>query len=301
MGSDAKRDAVLDWYRSTLLSRLNDPKNGPIVLIQQRVHEADLAGVLLEQDGWEHLNLPAIAQEPCTIDLGSRGTIGRETGDLLHEARLPRDLLERRQHELGSYVFAAQYLQRPAPLEGGLVKWSWFRSYDRAPDPQPGDKVVQSWDTASKADEVNDYSVCTTWRVRDDKAWLLDVHRVRLEFPDLRRRIESEANRMGADLVLIEEAGSGIQIIQDLQRNTRLKVKGIVPQHDKKTRLVGVTPMIEGGRIAIPADAPWLAEFRHELTLFPNGKYDDQVDSLTQFLTWLDRPKHVSGWVRFPI
>jgi len=117
--SEVKRTSVIDWYQSTLLSRLNDPQTGPIVLIQQRLHEADLAGVLLEQGGWTHLDLPAIAEEAGEIDLGWRGAIERHEGDLLHPERLPRDLLERRRTELGSYVFAAQYQQRPAPLGGG--------------------------------------------------------------------------------------------------------------------------------------------------------------------------------------
>ena len=301
MTSEVKRNAVLDWYRSTLLSRLNDPGNDPIVLIQQRVHEADLAGVLLEQGGWEHLDLQAIAEEPVEIALNRGRIVRRNEGDLLHAARLPRDLLDRRRDELGSYVFAAQYQQRPAPLSDGLVKWDWFQSYDQQPDRLPGDKIVQSWDTASKAEEANDYSVCTTWLVRDSNAWLINLHRAKLEFPELRRRVEIEANRVKASLILIEEAGSGIQMIQDLKQNTRLNVTGIIPKDDKATRLQSVSPMIEGGRISIPKDAPWLAVFRHELMLFPNGKYDDQVDSLSQFLIWMGRPKPSSGMVRFPL
>lgn len=290
MGSEVKRTAVLDWFRSTLLSRLNDPKNGPIVLIQQRLHEADLAGTLLEQGGWEHLDLPAIAEEPCAVDLSKGRSVQRLEGDLLHAERLPRDLLERRREELGSYVFAAQYQQQPAPLGGGLVKWDWFQSYEQQPVRLPGDQIVQSWDTASKAEEANDFSVCTTWLVRGGSAWLINVQRAKLEFPELRRRVESEASRAKASRILIEEAGSGIQMIQDLKRNTRLNVIGIIPRHDKATRLLSVTPIIEGGRIAVPNEAPWLAEFRRELTLFPNGKHDDQVDSLSQFLTWLTIP-----------
>lgn len=291
MTSEAKRTAVLDWFRSTLLSRLNDPQKGPIVLIQQRVHEADLAGTLIEQGGWDHLDLQAIAEEPIKIALNRGRCIRRKEEDLLHAARLPKDLLERRREELGSYVFAAQYQQRPAPLGGGLVKWDWFQSYDTPPARQPWDQIVQSWDTASKAEEANDFSVCTTWLVRDNSAWLIDLFRAKLEFPDLRRRIESEASRAGVSQILIEEAGSGIQLIQDLRYSTRLYVVGRVPKGDKATRMHAVTPMIESGRIAIPKDAPWLAGFRRELMLFPKGKHDDQVDSLSQFLIWLGEPK----------
>ena len=298
--SHAKRTAVLDWYQSTLLSRLNDPQTGPIVLIQQRLHEADLAGTLLDQGGWVHLDLPAIAEEQSEIDLGWRGRMQRSAGDLLHPERLPRDLLERRRTELGSYVFAAQYQQRPAPLGGGLVKWDWFQTYDRRPNPVPGDRVVQSWDTASKADESNDFSVCTTWLVRDASAWLIDIYRARLEFPALRRQIEVQAQCHKARLVLIEEAGSGIQLIQDLKANTRLSVKGVVPKDDKATRILGVSHMIEAGRIAVPSQAPWLADFQREVTLFPAGTHDDQVDSLSQFLRWLAQPVHKLRVGRLP-
>lgn len=292
--SEAKRNQVLDWYRTTLLSRLNDPAHGSIVLIQQRVHEADLAGELLSKGGWTHLDLQAIAEEPVEIDLGRRGTLRRPEGHLLHPARLPREVLERHRQDLGSYVFAAQYQQRPAPLDGGLVKWSWFPTYDVPPTRQPGDRIVQSWDTASKADEVHDYSVCTTWLVRRTEAWLLDLFRGRLEYPELRRRITADAANHRASLILIEDAGSGMHLLQDLRRASRLNVVGNRPKDDKATRLMSASPLIEARRIALPAQAPWLANFRRELTLFPNSRYDDQVDSLTQFLGWFGRPRQVA-------
>ncbi len=270
--SEKKRNSVLDWFKSTLLSRLNDPGAGPIILIQQRVHEGDLAGYLLEQGGWEHLDLPSIAEEPNTIELGKRGVIKRDVGHLLHPERLPLKLLDQRRSELGSYVFAAQYQQRPAPLGGGIVKWDWFHTYDVAPAQVAGDRIIQSWDTASKADETNDYSVCTTWLVRGETAWLLDVNRAKLEFPDLRKKIVALAKQRGATLVLIEEAGSGIQLLQDLRTGYSINVKGIVPKDDKGTRLLSVSPMIEGGSISVPSDAPWLAAFQREITLFPNAK-----------------------------
>ena len=289
--SNVKRQAVLSWYRSTLLSRLNDPVNSAIVLIQQRVHEEDLAGYLLETEEWEHLELQASAEEPCEIDLGWRGKIIRKEGHLLHEARLPQKLLDRYQHHLGSYVDAAQYQQRPAPLGGGLVTWDWFKSFTQAPTLRSGDRVVQSWDTASKAGEANDYGVCTTWLVRNNSAWLIDLYRTKLEFPELKRQISVQAGKHNAALVLIEEAGSGVQLIQDLKQATRLRIKGIVPKDDKATRLLSVTPLIESGGIAIPENAPWLAEFQREISLFPSGKHDDQVDSMTQFLRWLSELK----------
>ena len=122
--------------------------------------------------------------------------------------------------------------------------------------------------------------------------------RERLEFPALKRRIVSEADNHRANLILIEEAGSGIQLIQSLKKETGLKAVGVQPKDDKSTRLLAVSPMIEAGRIAVPSEAIWLADYQREMTLFPNGKHDDQVDSTTQFLKWHDRPKYKSGSVR---
>lgn len=295
--SDVKRTAVLDWFKSTLLSRQNDPANSAIILIQQRVHEDDLAGMLLEQGGWVHLDLQAIAEDRQVIDLGWRGELIREPGDLLHPERLSQAVLDERRAELGSYLFAAQYQQRPAPLGGGIVKWNWFKTYNEPPAPVAGDRIVQSWDTASKADEANDWSVCTTWRVRGKTAWLLDVYRVRLEFPELRRRIQILRDRWDARLILIEEAGSGIQLLQDLKRDANISVRGLVPKDDKATRLLSVVHLIEGGQIAVPNDAPWIAEFQREVSLFPNGKHDDQVDSMTMFLRTLAEPS-AEPWIR---
>ena len=68
---------------------------------------------------------------------------------------------------------------------------------------------------------------------------------------------------------------------------SKLNIVGIVPKGDKATRLMNVSPLIESGRVSVPKDAPWLAELRDELTLFPNGRHDDQVDSVSKFLGWL--------------
>lgn len=288
--SEVKRSSVLDWYKSTLLSRLNDPVNSAIVVIQQRVHEVDLAGMLLEQGGWVHLDLPAIAEEANVVDLGWRGSSIRCRGHLLHPERLPKSLLEQRREELGSYVFAAQYQQRPAPLGGGLIKWEWFKTYTNAPMKKPEMRLVQSWDTASKATEAHDWSVCSTWLVWKRSAWLLDIYRDRIEFPRLRHQVRHMAARWQVGLILIEDAGSGTQLIQDLKSETDLSIRGVLPKDDKATRLLSVSHLIESGRVRVPIDAPWLAEFQREVCLFPNGKHDDQVDSLSQFLRWFASP-----------
>ncbi|MDX2035337.1 MAG: phage terminase large subunit [Isosphaeraceae bacterium] len=145
---------------------------------------------------------------------------------------------------------------------------------------------MQSWDTASRTNDSNDWSACTTWLVREQQSYLLDVLRARLEFPDLRREIISRSKMAGADYVLIEDAGAGMHLIQDLNREGHVPLIPIRPVGEKIVRLQAATVAIEGRRVWLPESADWLADFLVEVLAFPRGRFDDQVDSLSQFLNW---------------
>jgi predicted phage terminase large subunit-like protein len=151
--------------------------------------------------------------------------------------------------------------------------------------------VVQSWDTAVTAEPTSDFSVGMTWGFRKRKWYLLDLFRGRLEYPDLKRKIVELHRRWRSAKVIIELACSGIPLIQELQQErSRAIFQGYRPRVDKETRLAAQTAKLETGNYLIPSEADWLAEFKHELMAFPNGKYDDQVDSLAQFLDWTVTP-----------
>ena len=122
--------------------------------------------------------------------------------------------------------------------------------------------------------------------MRGRNYYLLDVFRKRLEYPDLRRAILSLAATHTATTVLIEDAGTGAPLIQDLRREGRLRPIAIRPERDKIVRLEAQSAVIEAGHVLLPAKAPWLDEFRAEILAFPHGRYDDQVDSVSQFLAW---------------
>lgn len=289
--SETKRAAANEWYDSTLSSRLDNKTSDVIVVVMQRLHVDDLVGHLLHKDeGWVHLNLPAIAGYSQEVAVGAGMVHRRREGDLLHPEREPKHVLDELQAAMGSQAFSAQYQQAPVPPGGALIQETWLRRYDREPNRELGDRVVQSWDTASKVSKNNDYSVCTTWLVRKRDYYLLDVVRVRLEFPDLKRRIIKEAERYGPmTCVLIEDAGSGIGLVQDLKSGGKVRPIAIKPERDKVARLEGQSSVIEGGHVLIPEEAPWLAEFLIELLSFPYGRHDDQVDSVSQFLGWAAR------------
>ena len=294
--SEVKLAAAWDWYRTTLASRLDNKQADTIILIQQRLHENDLAGHLLETGEWHHLNLPAIAEHAETVPTGPNSNHIRAPGDVLHAEREPLAVLNATKEELGSYAFAAQYQQQPAPMGGGVIKWEWFKRYDVAPEKEGSDRIVQSWDTASKAETMHDYSVCTTWLVKNHDLYLLHVSRARLEMPDLKRKVVQMAEHWQADSVLIEDKGAGTQLIQDLRRESSLRIVEIVPKDDKVTRVLGITSIIEGGRVWIPTEAHWLADFHNELIRFPRAKHDDQVDSVSQLLHWTRKRRGPGNW-----
>ncbi len=286
--SEAQRRAANEWFDHTLYSRLNDKQEGAIVLIMHRLHEDDLVGHVLAQEDWEIVRLPAIAEEDETIlaetPLGPRG-FTRRRGEALHPKREPLATLAQIRRTIGEYNFAGQYQQMPAPLGGGLVKAGWFQHYAAAERPV-FDRIVQSWDTASKATELSDFSVCTSWGIVAKNLYLIDVLRRRMEYPELKRAVRAQCERFRPSVVLIEDKASGTQLIQELIADGLHAVTRYRPQGDKVMRMHAQTAMIENGFVRLPEAAPWLAPFLHELTVFPHGRHDDQVDATAQMLDW---------------
>ena len=283
--SDVRREAVNQWYDGILYSRLDNKAEDVIIVVMQRLHPDDLVGHLLEKEEWVHLDIPAIAECDQAYEIGPGRVYERRAGEVLQPEHESLETLENIKANLGSYFFAAQYQQNPVPLGGGMIKWDWFGRYCDLPELGSRSQIVQSWDTASKAGELSDYSVCTTWQVKGNDAYLIDVERVRLEYPYLRKRIRDLADEYKVDAVLIEDKGSGISLIQDL-KTEGLRCIAIMPEGDKVTRMSAVSARIEAGSVHLPERAPWLQDFETEVLQFPRGRHDDQVDSMSQFLNW---------------
>jgi predicted phage terminase large subunit-like protein len=287
--SENARRALNDWYATTLTSRLNDKRTGAIILVMQRLHEDDLAGRLLREEGWHHLCLPAIAENDEEIPTGLHAVHRRRKGEVLHPAREPLALLEAMKREMGSLTFSAQYQQQPVPLEGNLIKHAWLKWYETAPPRGDGAQVVQSWDVASTTGETRDWSVCTTWLIVKRCYYLLDVWRGRLEFPQLKHKLISLAHEYRPNRIIIEQGGPGLHLIQELRANEVAGVPtpiGVKPMGDKLVRMEAQGARFEAGQVYLPTEAPWLSEFLREILAFPNSRYDDQIDSVSQFLKW---------------
>jgi predicted phage terminase large subunit-like protein len=273
--SDTVRRNLHVWYQTVAYPRLQP--GGAIVLIQTRWHQDDLVGRLLREhpEDWEDLRLAAIAQTDESFRLA---------GEALWPQPYSLKDLEQTRVAIGSAAFESLYQENPAAAEGVIFKREWWRFYREAP---VSGRIVQSWDTAYKSGSDNDFSVCTTWCVTSAGYFLLSLWRGKVEFPELKKRVQWLAREWKPSLILVEDSGSGQSLVQELRYGTNLLIIGVKVHKDKEERARLVTPLIEAGKVFLPESAPFLTGYIDELANFPNGPHDDQVDSTTLALNYL--------------
>lgn len=272
INSEKLRKKVIEWFQGTFLSRLNNKRNGGVIIVMQRLHEDDLMGFLIKKKvqndvGWKFLTFPAIS----------------ENGEVLHETRENMDDLMKLQSQMGENDFRAQYLQRPAVLAKGLIKEEKIQLIEYVPE--EGEELAISIDSASKVGEENDFTAITVWSLKENETVLVDATKVKLEFGSLRAKINGLIKRMLPRYVIIEDKSSGTQLIQELQ-NTDSKIIGVKPRGDKITRFCPSVVYFENGFIKVNKNIPILKDLMEEVLTFPNSPNDDFVDSISQFIKW---------------
>ncbi|WP_423140819.1 phage terminase large subunit [Parablastomonas sp. CN1-191] len=283
--SDNAREKVVEWLDGSLISRLDDDESGvaAIVLVMQRLHEDDLAGVLLRRGGWNELRLSAIATREEIVPLTRGRFYRRREGHALHPQRRSLAWLHE-QRRVNWYHFSAQHQQDPVPRQGNYVQRDWLQFYDQVPD---AGLIVQSWGTASEPGVKNDFTVGITARYHKGRYYVLDVYRNRVAFGGLVRTVIELCQRYEVERLIIEQAGSGIQLIQrfeeDLPSGVPYPIK-IKPFESKVIRFEAQASRIQAGELLLPRTAPWLAELIAEIVGFPNTRHDDQADALAQML-----------------
>jgi len=281
MATEYQRQKLMEWVRGTPMSRLV-PGATRVIMICTRWHENDPAGEF-EKEGWVVIQQQAIDED----------------GKLTYPGYWTWEDLEDRRRDLGNRLFEMMFQGRVMPAEGGIIRKEWWRYWKQGMAPwqlpidssdfKPIRGIVQSWDTAFKEKQANDFSACSTWAVLDTGYYLLDVWRGKVEFPRLKQVAVSLHDQWKPIAVLIEDAASGQSLIQELKSNTRIPVIAIKVDKDKVSRAHAVTPMFEAGKVFLPEEAPWRPQFEYEHEIFPGGINDDQVDTTTQFLNWARR------------
>lgn len=289
--SDTTRNATNQWFDEVMQTRLNNPQTGAIVVIQQRTHAKDLSGHILSKYGkdYYHLVLPA-EYEKGTKCRAFGGWVDprKEEGELLWPERFRQKEIDALKLALGAYAAAGQLQQRPAPRDGGLIPLDKFKRYTVAPARESILRLSLVLDTASKENELNDYSVCEVWGETNNGYYLLNVWRKKVAFPELLRAVKSLCELWCPNEVVIEDKASGIALIQclrDPREGIKIPVIGVDPgAFSKVVRMENEAVAIEAGLVYLPESAPWLLDFEDECNQFPVGEHDDQVDPMSMYL-----------------
>jgi predicted phage terminase large subunit-like protein len=304
--SETERQSINDRFDQTFRSRLNDPATGVKIIVMQRLHEEDLTGHVLgkERDCWVHIKLPAIAEASESIKFPVSGrTVQRHAKQLLWPVRLPEPQLANLKVGLGSWAFAGQYQQNPAPLEGGIIKRNWIRFYRELPE--RFDLLVQSWDCTFKGESTarsadTDFVAGQVWGKSGGRYYMLPYRmHERLDFGPTKAAIKTcHAAFPRAHAILIEDKANGPAIISELQQ----VIPGIVaidPEGGKVARAHSISPLWEAGSIVLPdpqmfdgrdaahPQANWVEEYIHNICTFPQAAHDDDMDATSQALIYM--------------
>lgn len=314
--SEAERETVQQWWREIRSTRLNNPKESPIVVIMQRLHEEDVSGLILngsDASEWEHLMLPMEYEsgrhchtvlhwdETETNELETFDDPRTEDGELMWPERFGHKEVESLKRDLGPYMASGRLQQSPHPPGGGILKREWWQCYgdgwynpanltDKRYTSFPTFQyLVGSLDTAYTEKQENDYSAFTLWGVWEDKhgnrkIMLVHAWRDRLELHELVEKVHKTCKRFLVDNLLVEDKAAGHPVAQELQRlykNAGYGVQLINPKaQDKVARAYSVQNLLADGMIHAP-DREWALMVMDECAMFPKGAHDDLVDSTT--------------------
>ena len=308
--SEAKRKRVNIVYDGGFSSRARDSATLRKLVIQQRIHQEDLVGHLLEQGGWELLCLPAefVPERRCVTSIGRDPRT--KDGELLFPQLFSA---EHQAEERKKPGYSALYQQSPVPEGGGIIKTAWITDHQYSEAPRDiikrASRVIQSWDTAQKTGDRTSFTVGQVWAVIDARFYLIDQIRERLEFVDIIRAIDRLTKLWPqCQEKLVEDRSSGSDVISML----RDKIPGIIPvpvnTDGKEDRLRAVSWVFEAGNVRIPKAKvegryphiiTWVPGYIEELPAAPVARYLDQTDSTSQALARL--VKVAGGFHAVPI
>ena len=262
-----------DWYRKHY-PRLEP--DAAIVLVQQRVNQNDLSGMIEKHpapgEKWTNLIMPAIDDQGCA----------------LWPERWPIDALMRIKAVIGSHYFNAFFQQNPDAVGGQIVQRYWFR-YWKPPLPK-FHRIIISADLSFKEGAETSFVALHKYGVFFKDYYLLDRVHARMNYPTTRRAFLNFCSRPpAAGIKLIEDKANGPALEADLRKT----ITGIVlvPKNKDKTEcLHAATPPLESGHVYVPDPLvyPWSQEVINEIVGFPNAPNDDDTDTFSQFIAYVE-------------
>jgi len=282
--SEVKRKAVNERYNGTIRSRAND-RNTPIIVIMQRLHEDDLSGYLLDGgsgEEWEHLCLPAL---------------DKENNPLWEQKHTFEELEQIRQ--ASRYNFAGQYMQTPAPDEGGEWKKDWFQIVKQSEIPLnlKWELIIDGAYTKNTQNDPTGLQIGANW---NGKYVILSSIDKYLEMPELIKFIPTHIALSGVNVAmsLVEPKASGKTIAQLIRSETRLNIAEIKTDFVNNSKIENArlcSPYIESGRVLL-VEGKWNEAFLNQVGTFPNAKHDEHID-----LTCYGIERNLMNKVKFDI
>ena len=290
--SEAERLSTVRTFRESVPTRLNDPQRSAIVVVMQRLHEADVSGTILALGlGYEHLMLP-MEFEP---ERDCRTSIGfvdprTEEGELLFPQRFPRDVVERDKIPLGSYAVAGQFQQRPSPRSGGLFQRGDFEIVEAVP---AGAKRCRAWDFAASKERPGrqpDWTVGLRMAWADGVFYVETIARGRWSAAEVERNLKNMASQDGPTVMIRMPQDPGAAGKADAETKIKLlagfPIRVLSATGDKATRAKPASAQVEAGNVKL-LRGDWNEAFLDEICAFPNGQFDDQVDAFADALNEL--------------
>lgn len=306
------RDKIWDWFNSTVFTRLEP--DGIIILVMTRWNEDDICGRLIKNQltieikGFSHLNelkksipwqykllskakwwlikIPAIANDNDILQ--------RKDGEELWQERFDKEKLFEIKQQIGNYWFSALYQQEPMPQGKGIFERKYFKYFEVYEDyyklfdnngrielrAKANCTYFITADLAVSEKDLADYTVFIISALTEKKEILIiDVIRERIKPLEHLAMLKNLARQWLPALIGIESVQYQSSLVQSAL-SEGLPVKSLRPDNDKISRAIAISAKVELGIVYFRQNANWLYEFESELTSFPDGKYDDQVDAL---------------------
>ncbi len=314
--NEIARKRSIEWWKGTVATRFNNPGEDAAVIVQQRLHENDLSGYLLQTqpEVWEHLAFPMRYEETRPVFMGGKvqevatkdiktciGYTDPRTvlGELLNPARLPEATVKQMELDLGEYHVGAQLQQRPTSRGGVIFKRADWQFYVELPAIL--DETIISVDCTFKDTKTSDYVAIQAWGRVGARYYLLKRLREKMGFGATVTAIRTyKALFPKATAVLVEDKANGSAVIETLKGD----IPGIIaiePEGGKVARAFAIQPTHESGNLYIPDPSidPDIETYLAELSSFPTAPNDDEADATTQAVNWYKNRTSSTGILDF--
>lgn len=269
---------------NTILSRLHDKVNGPVLVIAHRVSDNDLSAELLKDKDWKRLRLSLIAVRRGIYELGHDEWV-RDKGELLRPKQYPRKEVRRLQRTQVAPPFELFYQQDLGSQNASRPRAEHFQSFEH--HQQPIGPVVLSVDPGHGGGPNASRTAIQAWVQSGKHYYLIDEYCDLCDAEGLRHIFRRFARKHRPSVALIEKTADGPSLYSRIHEKAQFEIRLITPGTPKIVRFNNHMSKIRGRRIFLPQEASWREDFIADMLAFP-GNFGDRGDAMSQYLDFMD-------------